>query len=202
MGFYDGRRVFWQNPQNLPARAFVCGFCNHLVASDEGFGLAFVEASFQGAIHICTNCGGPNFFGIDYRHPVPALGNPVPHVPNAVNTLYEEARRCSSEKCYTAAVLLCRKMLMNIAVEKGAEEGKKFIQYVEFLSEKNYVPPGGKEWVDHIRKKGNEATHEIALLKEEDALDLIGFTEMLLRIIYEFPSRIPKPDAKGEVKSE
>jgi len=49
----------------------------------------------------------------------------------------------------------------------------------------------GKGWVDHIRKKGNEANHEIVIMKKGDALDLITFIEMLLKFIYEFPSRIP-----------
>jgi hypothetical protein len=40
-----------------------------------------------------------------------------------LNQLYEEARRCTGQGCFTAAVLLCRKMLMNIAVEQGAAEG-------------------------------------------------------------------------------
>lgn len=40
-------------------------------------------------------------------------------------------------------------------------------------------------------KKGNEATHEIVLMKKEDALDLIAFSEMLLKFIYEFPARVP-----------
>ena len=82
---------------------------------------------------------------------------------------------------------------MHIAVDKGAEEGKRFIEYVEYLSDSGYVPPDGKGWVDHIRKKGNEANHEITIMLEEDALDLITFSEMLLRFIYEFQMRIPKP---------
>jgi hypothetical protein len=61
---------------------------------------------------------------------------------------------------------------------------------VEYLSDQNYVPPDGKGWVDHIRKKSNEANHEIVIMKKEDALDLISFIEMLLRLIYEFPSRL------------
>ncbi len=79
---------------------------------------------------------------------------------------------------------------MNVAVKQGALEGKPFIEYVEYLSDKGYVPPNGKHWVDHIRKKGNEATHEIALMKKEDAEDLISFTEMLLKFIFEFPSKL------------
>lgn len=82
---------------------------------------------------------------------------------------------------------------MNIAVQEEAKEGLKFIEYVNHLSDKGYVPPNGKHWVDHIRKKGNEATHEIALMNQEDARDLLGFVEMLLRFIYEFPQMVPQP---------
>lgn len=83
-------------------------------------------------------------------------------------------------------------MLMNIAVEQGAKEGLKFIEYVNHLAEDGYIPPNGKGWVDHIRKKGNEATHEIALMGKGDAEELILFSEMLLKFIYEFPARVPK----------
>lgn len=82
---------------------------------------------------------------------------------------------------------------MNIGVAQGADAGKPFIFYVEYLAANGYVPPNGKGWVDHIRKKGNEATHEIVLMSDSDAKDLIAFAEMLLKFIYEFPSRIPAP---------
>lgn len=82
---------------------------------------------------------------------------------------------------------------MNIAVTQGAAAGLKFIEYVEYLANKGYVPPNGKGWVDHIRKKGNEATHEIKLMEFEDAIELISFSEMLLKFIYEFPARVPAP---------
>ena len=59
-----------------------------------------------------------------------------------------------------------------------------------------YVPPNGKMWVDHIRKKANEATHEIPHMERGDAIDLITFSEMLLKFIYEFPNRVPAPEAE------
>ena len=52
-------------------------------------------------------------------------------------------------------------------------------------------PPNGKGWVDHIRKKGNEAAHEIVLMTKADADELIVFSEMLLKFVYEFPNRVP-----------
>ena len=63
-----------------------------------------------------------------------------------------------------------------------------------------YVPPNGQGWVDHIRKKGNEANHEIRLMSRRDAEELILLAEMLLKFVYEFPSRVPS-GAIGSVNS-
>jgi len=82
---------------------------------------------------------------------------------------------------------------MHIAVAQKAPEGKNFMEYVEYLSTAGFVPPNGKGWVDHIRKKGNEANHEIRLMSKDDAEELILFAEMLLKFIYEFPQRVPGP---------
>ena len=40
---------------------------------------------------------------------------------NEVKALYEEARDCIKVNAYTATILCCRKLLMNIAVVQGAE---------------------------------------------------------------------------------
>ncbi len=85
---------------------------------------------------------------------------------------------------------------MHVAVSKGAKENKNFVDYVEFLSTKGYVPPDAKGWVDHIRTKGNEANHEIMIMSEEEAKDLISFAEMLLKLVYEFPAASKKYDSK------
>ena len=81
---------------------------------------------------------------------------------------------------------------MNIAVKQGAQEGHRFAEYVDYLADSGYLPPNGKKWVDVIRQKGNEATHEIAIMAREDAEELIEFSEMLLRFIYEYPTRIDR----------
>jgi len=176
----------WQNLNKLDSRKFQCAFCTTTVGSDKGY---FVPNSNR-RIYICPHCNYPTYFENDKQHPAPLLGSDVSNVPSEINSLYKEIRVCTGAHAYTPAVLACRKLLMNITVQKGAEERKPFIEYVEYLADKGYVPPNGKEWVDHIRKKGNEATHEIALMNEDDAKDLITFIEMLLKFIYEFPSKI------------
>jgi hypothetical protein len=122
----------------------------------------------------------------------PLFGNRVEDIPQQVRDLYDEARRTTATGSYTAAVLCCRKLLMHIAVSKGAQPGDTFISYVEYLADHNYVPPDAKGWVDHIRRKGNEANHEIAIMGKDDAVDLIRFSEMLLKLVYEFPASIQK----------
>jgi hypothetical protein len=117
----------------------------------------------------------------------------VEFVPKDVEALYQEARKAVAVGAFTAAVLACRKLLMNLAVSQGAKPGDSFLSYVEFLAQSGYVPPNGRTWVDHIRKKGNEATHEILLMNQTDAGELIIFSEMLLKFIFEFPNRVPKP---------
>jgi hypothetical protein len=68
---------------------------------------------------------------------------------------------------------------------------------VEHLTKSGFVPPNGRGWVDHIRQKGHEANHEIVLMSQKDAEDLVTFVEMLLKFVYEFPNRIPKPATTG-----
>jgi hypothetical protein len=185
----------WRTLQELPNRPFVCGFCDTKISSVKGYKLGNNgDGSGRqiGGLYVCPNCGGPTFVAPDgSQYPKSALGNTVQNVPDDLYALYDEARRSSSQGCFTGSVLLCRKMLMNIAVKQGAREGLKFIEYVNFIADKGFVPPNGKHWVDHIRKKGNEATHEIAVMGEQDARDLISFIEMLLRFIFEFPSMVP-----------
>lgn len=198
----DRRHHGWMNTAGMLSKHFVCGFCGLNISSDSGYGIRNTSSNKQMSgvgIYICHNCGGPTFFDVDEsRIPAAPLGEPVKHVPEDLNTLYEEARRCTSSGCYTAAVLLCRKALMNIAVDKGADsDGKPFAYYVKYLADNHWVPPNGQHWVDHIRKKGNEATHEIALMEEDDARDLLHFVAALLRFIHEFPKMVPAPPETG-----
>src|SRR5690606_25118352 len=160
----------WQGENQLRSLNFQCGFCGNTVATDKGF---FSKNDSRFRLYICPHCDRPTFF--DSRNQVPGVapGRDVSHVPKALEAVYNEARRCVSIGAYTSSVLSCRKLLMHIAVQQNAEPGKTFLHYVEYLASNGYVPPNGKSWVDHIRKKGNEATHEIVLMSQEDANELI-----------------------------
>jgi hypothetical protein len=94
---------------------------------------------------------------------------------------------------YTAVALLCRKLLMNVANDQGAPAGQQFITYVDFLDDKKFIPPGGRPWVDHVRKQGNFATHDIPQPSEDEAKRLLTFVGALLQFVYELPAKLNPP---------
>lgn len=196
----DRYSLSWSNPNNTDGIRYICGYCGADTAPAQGYYANPDNTGHQGWILICTNCNRPTFIdrfrsSIISTTPAAKMGKEVSGLPTDVEKLYDDARLCTSAGAYTAAVLSCRKILMHVAVEKGATPNKSFIEYVEFLADKNYIPHDGRDWVDYIRTKSNEANHEIQVMTAEDAEDLITFVEMLLRLVYEFKNRLARKTA-------
>lgn len=194
--------ISWGNIGYQKSKELICGFCNAHIQSEQGYNGTYNPTGKSVHLYYCHKCGRFNYFDEKgEQSPAPMTGDEVLNITDeTVKDLYAEARRCCTTNSYTASVLCSRKLLMNIAVSKGANEGLSFAEYVKYLSEKGYVPPGGEEWVNHIGKKGDEPAHEIITMKKEDAEELIVFLEMLLKFIYEFPNRIKKilPESKHQ----
>ncbi len=118
----------------------------------------------------------------------------IASVPVDVSAYYDEARRCMSVGAYNAAVMLCRVMLMHIAVDRGCAKDAPFAHYVGWLAENNFLPPGGKDWVDRVRTEGNRVNHKLSTATLQGARLMIDFVAMLLRFIYEFPEKLKRTD--------
>jgi len=183
----------WQNLQKVSSKKFVCGYCSSDISSEIGYWSNFSAKR----IYICHHCDHPTYIFQQMQVPGTLYGYTVASIDEEnISKLYYEARKCFGESAFTASVLCCRKLLMHIAVSKGAKENLAFIRYVEYLSDQNYIPPGAKTWVDHIRTKGNEANHEIIISTEDDARNLIDFIGIILKMIYEFPAKVSGKSAK------
>lgn len=179
--------IHWQNLTKLEPSTYTCGHCGKVVGPSEGY---YSDVPYS-RIYVCPFCHLPTYFDGDRQMPGPKFGSDVGGLPDDIAAIYQEARDCMSVSGYTAAVMLARKLLMNVAVGHGAAENLSFVTYVEYLADQGYVPPNGKAWVDRIRSKGNEANHEIRLMSKADAEEILSFVEMLLKFVYEFPSRVP-----------
>lgn len=168
----------------LPARGYTCGYCDHRVSPTEGW----LSNNQSYGVYICPYCRRPTFLGInDEQVPVPKFGNPVRFLPPDVDRLYTEARAAIGAGAFSAAVLVARKILMHVAVEKQAKTNQGFSYYVGYLASTNLIPHGAEEWVDEIKDQGNEANHAINVVAQDEAEDLLFFVEGLLRNVYEYP---------------
>jgi hypothetical protein len=127
--------------------------------------------------------------------PLYPAGEDVAGLPSDIEAAYQEARECASVSAYTACELVCRKILMHVAVDKGAAEKLTFAKYLEHLANVGYVTPPMVKWVDRIRDRGNAATHELPRTSKEHGLDTLAFTAQLLKLIY-------KMDYKESLYSE
>ena len=146
------------------------------------------------AIRLCPQCNAATFFSAqDTQHPGPILGREVASLTDDIRGVYDEARSSLTVGAATGTVMLCRKILMHVAVDKGADEGKRFQEYVEWLATEGWIPKGGQPWVEFIRQRGNEANHELPHMTREDAAGILQFTEALLRNVYELPALVPPP---------
>jgi hypothetical protein len=189
VGFGDNAK--WYQTTEIGSASWDCGFCGTLTSSEKGY---FTDSSPQAWIRVCASCKAPTFFSpTGEQYPGSLPGEAVAGLPSELEKLYSEARKSASAGAQTAAVMACRKMLMNVAVHEGAQGNDTFAAYVNYLDSNGYVPPNGKAWVDYIRSKGNEATHEINLMDKTDSTALIKFTCMLLKFVYELPTAVPGP---------
>ena len=197
---YKSLEGHWQRTEPQPPHAFRCGHCDDRVASAQGWSATRADTSAEGCIYLCPSCNQPTYIR---RYPIPLQvpnsreGDGVKHLPDDVAALYNEAREAHTSGAHTASALTLRKLLMHVAVEKKATEGKNFIEYVEYLDDEKYLGRGGKEWVDLIRTRSNDANHEIVLMEAEDSKQLLKLAEMLLKLVYEFPGSLPQTGDEG-----
>lgn len=188
----------WDDAKSINGQKYTCGYCGTETTSRGGYTYREKNVSYGGFfvngmyILICTNCNQPTYIYEKYgiQVPVPNIKETIENLPEALDRLYNETRKAFSSGLYNATVLLCRKMLMNLAVQEGAEENKNFAFYVDYMQSNGYITPKMKPWVDEIRKIGNTATHEIPDVSKDEAISAFEFLVMLLKIIYEFPSKM------------
>ncbi len=136
-------------------------------------------------------------------YPGEMFGPTIQGLPKIVEEAYQEARSCMSVNAYTATELICRKILMHVAVEKGAKEKESFTHYLTFLAEQGYITPPMRKWVELIRVHGGKATHLIEKPDSTRAESTLMFTAELLRLIYEMEHLANKyiPEKKESIET-
>ena len=119
------------------------------------------------------------------QYPAAMPGSDVDGLPDEIERAWYEARSAAGAHAPAAAILMCRKILAHVAVDKGADTGKSFASYIDYLIERQLVTPAMKSWVDQIRTQANESTHQLVAHSDDDAENVLAFTEQLLVLTYQ-----------------
>ncbi len=179
----------WSGLMELDKTKYTCGFCVSTVGPNRGYvyGRDYFEGfiEIEQTILICPNCNQPTHFRNGEQTPGVMYGNEVENLPEDINRLYNEARLCYSINAFDAVAMISRKIIMNTAVSEGAEENKRFVDYVDYLDEENIIPKNAKKWITKLKDLGNEANHEIQNISKERAQEAIKFLEVMLKNVFE-----------------
>jgi len=107
--------------------------------------------------------------------------------PNDISELFNEASKSYGASAYTATTMVCRKILMVCACMEGADEGKSFLSYVDYIVQEVLPLPRARTSIDAIRQIGNEANHKVAFVTRSDARRALEIVSYLLNSIYSLP---------------
>lgn len=169
---------------------YQCGHCNRKIAGI----IVALNLNTHTLWLGCPSCKKGSVQD-DKLVPPSLFGDEIKGLPAEVKSAYLEARTSFSYGCYTACELMCRKILMNVAVDKDADKNLKFAQYVDYLNSKRYTPVTMETAIEKIKDNGNEATHEIKVPEKERAKNTLDFTMLLLKNVYEIPELLKQPDS-------
>ena len=172
----------WLNTVNIGSKKFICWNCGNLVASQYGYR----TNAFMSHIYLCPHCNAPHIEDEGRcQYPCALPGRTIDKLPDEVQKVYEEARNCIAAGAYTAAVMVLRKILMNLAVEEGAREGDSFAHYVDYLCDNGFVHRRQQEQAKKIQRLGNDANHKIESRTKDDAMELLNLVQLILINNYE-----------------
>jgi hypothetical protein len=119
------------------------------------------------------------------------MGQPLAHLPTGgVAELYDEVRRAASAGAYTCAVISARTLVAHVAVQKGAGDDVTFVGYVDSLENNQHTTASMREWVDHLRKQGNIAVHDLKMMSSDECAKTLKFMHTLLHLVYELPAEL------------
>ena len=191
-----------------------CGWCGNRAVSSIDWKSHIAKSHtlyYRMVISICAHCRKPTIFTFGGQHPeelhpksvipAPDMNKKIAGMPHKVEQAYAEACKCLSQNAPTAAVMMCRKLLVHVAVEEGAEKDwNGYEQYVDFLKNEGHVPPNAHKMADLVRTIGNEANHELTPISSQEAECLLTFMGMLLFFIYETKVQAEKLSATKKQK--
>ncbi|HLO98472.1 MAG TPA: DUF4145 domain-containing protein [Fimbriimonas sp.] len=191
-------KLLWPKQEKIQTLSYTCGFCGHLVGAENGWHGLDGHGTFIYAA-ICPHCSRitqKNNKG--WIFPLPMVGEVISSVPSPAKELYQEIRGCMQVGAFTGAVALCRTMIAHISHDKlGTKRDDTFQNHLKALYDSELLAKGQRDWIDSIKDSAGKGIHDLEIIKRDEAESIFEFTQMMLKIMYDYPARKPAPRSKA-----
>jgi uncharacterized protein DUF4145 len=170
------------------------------------------ERNRTDTLHTCPGCRQPIIVVVSHNdgapsqnfriHSVFPMGKIDDSVPEEIDYPvredFREAKRCFAVKAYKGAVTMCRRIVQVSAIALGASAGKRLVDQIDEITAKQVITPTLQRFAHEIRSVGNAGAHpseDLDEINEEDAKDILEFTDQFLEHVYVMPKKLEKRKA-------
>jgi hypothetical protein len=106
------------------------------------------------------------------------------NAPEIVIGPYKEASKCYRAQAYDACVIMCRKGIEAICIDKGETKGN-LAQRLKNLKDKRILEDTLYNWTNELRLIGNDGAHSHdQIVTQLDAKDSMDFFDALITYLY------------------
>lgn len=193
-----GKRYDWQNVYESFCVCRHCGKGTIFVLADDGInerdyikkagGVAAIKGSVVGLVRIETFISMKDAAGVE----------PPEHLPKDILQAFKEGATCKAVKCFNASGTMFR-LCIDLATrpllpQEDVDGLNRKIRRdlglrLPWLFDHGYLPEGLRELSACIKEDGNDGAHA-GTLTNDDAEDLLDFTQALLERMFTEPKRI------------
>ncbi|MGG2143303.1 DUF4145 domain-containing protein [Symbiopectobacterium sp. RP] len=172
---------------------FVCNSCNKsgiaAVKSTTGHGPLFLVRNNRKNILVPDPSSTYSLYEI---YPKIEINRAPDNTPDRAARFYVESKTNLQRGNFETAVMLCRKVIdiatRNILGEDSNKE--KLSQRISMLHGKGLITEQMKDWAHIVRIDSNGAVHSDEEFTQEEAEEMIGFTEVFLLYAFTLPAMV------------
>lgn len=129
-------------------------------------------------------------FRIKQTYPEAKKVDSHPSWPNPIQQPFIELQQFVIENRQPVFIVMGCRMVLESVLKDLKGEGDDNFKRIDDLAKRGIITGSLKDWAHEIRKRGNDAAHDLNAGTPEEAAELVNFIKLLLHVCYELPEAI------------
>ncbi|CAM1339396.1 DUF4145 domain-containing protein [Tenacibaculum aestuarii] len=136
--------------------------------------------------------GGDDFLTSELQFFPNTENEAIKNCPKIVFNPYKEALKCYRAHAYDACVIMCRKGIEAICIDKGENKGD-LANKLKSLNSKGVLENTLYNWANELRLIGNDGAHSHnQIVNQQDAKEAVDFFDALITYLYHLVNQYEK----------